>query len=65
MNIPGLFWYSGYAQNHAATDNGFIQGWNMTGDPTFSADKNISETYVSSAGNFKEKTTLKLTPFGQ
>ncbi len=66
MSIPGLFWFAGWAQNHAAAgDNGFIQGWNMMGDPTFSADKDISQTYVSPAGNFKEKTTLKLTPMGQ
>jgi len=39
------------------------KGWDMQADPTFSAQKDITQHYVSPAGDFKEKTTLKLKPY--
>jgi hypothetical protein len=64
QSIPAIFWWSGWSQNHAsAGDNGFIQGWDMQADPTFSAQKDINQHYVNAAGDFKEKTTLKLKPY--
>jgi hypothetical protein len=65
QSIPGVFWWSGWAENHASDPTpGFIMGWDLQADP-FLASKTIMRTYSDVTGSYTENTQLKLKPFSQ